>query len=129
MDDFDFLVYIYHVYRSERKAFGNKERQRIQNLKDGVMQEDPCESSSAEPGTLVTADAMTPLRLPHETSQAQRLLDPSMGLGRGMNSHRSEGTIPGQSPPAELSCLGLGRGTSVKAEPPIPIVTGRGKHL
>lgn len=120
---------IYRVYRSERKAFSHKERQRIQNLKEGVIQDGPSASSSAQPETLITAEDVTPLRLPRETSQAQRLLDPSMGLGRGMNSHRTEETIPGHSSTAKHSGIGLGRGASVKVEPPIPIVIGRGKHL
>jgi hypothetical protein len=120
---------LYHVYRSERKTFYHKERQRIQNLKEGVTQDGPSTSYSAQPGTSVTADVVTPLRLPRETSQAQRLLDPSMGLGRGMNPHKMEETIPGHSSLAEHSLLGLGRGASAKVEPPFNIVAGRGKHL
>jgi hypothetical protein len=116
------------VYRSERKAFCQKERQRIQNLNEGVTQDSHSASSGTQPGISVTADA-TPLRLPHESSQALRLLDPSMGLGRGRNSHMKENATPGQSSLEGNFGLGLGRGTFFKVELPNPVVTGRGKPL
>jgi hypothetical protein len=78
---------------------------------------------------LVTADGIAPLRLPRETSQALRLLDPSMGLGRGITPRGMEEATPGHSSLAEHSGLGLGRGASVDVELPIPIGIGRGKPL
>jgi hypothetical protein len=120
---------LYYVYRSERKAFNLRERQRFQNLKEGVTQDGPSASSSTQSGSSVTAAAVPPLRLPRETSQALRLLDPSMGLGRGITSHRTGEATPGQSSLVEHSGLGLGRGASIKVELPIPSGIGRGKPL
>jgi hypothetical protein len=120
---------LYFVYRSEKRAFSMRERQRMQNLKEGVTEDGPSAASSSQPGSSVTADGIAPLRLPRETSQALRLLDPSLGLGRGITSHGAEEATPGHSSRAEHSGLGLGRGASVNVELPIPIGIGRGKPL
>ncbi|XP_023713406.1 uncharacterized protein LOC111867628 isoform X1 [Cryptotermes secundus] len=115
--------------KSEKRAFSMRERQRIQNLKEGITEDHPSAASSSQSGSSVTVDGIAPLRLPRETSQALRLLDPSMGLGRGIIPHRTEEATPGHSSLAEHSGLGLGRGASVNVELPMPIGIGRGKPL
>jgi hypothetical protein len=117
------------AYRAERKAFRLRERQRMQRVIEGDACGGPSSSSDTQPGPSVAQDGMKPLRLPREPSEALRLLDPNMGLGRGINSHRTEEVVPGGMSPAEPCNLGLGQGTSVNTELPIPIGIGRGKPL
>lgn len=89
----------------------------------------PSSSSDNQPGLSLAEDDMQPLRLPREPSEALRLLDPNMGLGRGINSHRTQEVVPGGMSPTEPYNPGFGRGTSFNTELPDPIGFGRGKPL
>lgn len=115
--------------KAQRREFRRKERLRMQRLIDGNSHGGPSSSSDSQPGLSVAQDDMQPLRLPREPSEALRLLDPNMGLGRGINSHRREEVGPGGMSPTEHCNLGFGQGTSVNTELPIPIGIGRGKPL
>jgi hypothetical protein len=99
----------------------------MQRLIDSDAHHSPPSTSDTQPGLAVAQDDVQPLRLPREPSEALRLLDPNMGLGRGINSHRTEEVVPGGMSSAEHCNLGFGRGTSVNTELPIPIGIGRGK--
>jgi hypothetical protein len=115
------------IYRAERKAFRLRERQRIQRLIDGDTHDGSSASTDIEPRPTVTEDVMKPLRLPRETSEALRLLNPNMGLGRGINFQEVEETTPGGVFFAEDSNVGFGQGASVSDELPVPIGIGRGR--
>ncbi|GFG28640.1 hypothetical protein Cfor_05673 [Coptotermes formosanus] len=113
--------------KAQRKVFRLRERLRMQRLIDSDAHHSPPSTSDTQPGLAVAQDDVQPLRLPREPSEALRLLDPNMGLGRGINSHRTEEVVPGGMSSAEHCNLGFGRGTSVNTELPIPIGIGRGK--
>jgi hypothetical protein len=101
----------------------------MQRLIEGDPHGGPSSSSDNQPGVSVAQDDMQPLRLPHEPSEALRLLDPNMGLGRGINYHRIQEVVPGGMSPTEPYNLGFGQGTSVNTELPSPIGIGRGNPL
>jgi hypothetical protein len=96
---------------------------------DGDTHDNPSTSADSQSGPSVTEDVMKPLRLPRETSEALRLLNPNMGLGRGINSNVMEEMTPGGESFAEDCRLGFGRGASTDDELPIPIGIGRGRPL
>ena len=101
----------------------------MQRLIEGGTNGGPSSSSDTQPGLSVAQNDMQPLRLPREPSEALRLLDPNMGLGRGRNSHRIHEVVPGGMSSMEPCNLGFGQGTSDNTELPIPIGIGRGKPL
>lgn len=100
----------------------------MQRLIEGDTHGGPS-NSDTHPGLSVAQDDMQPLRLPREPSEALRLLDPNMGLGRGIDSHRREEVVPGSMSPTQNCNLGFGKGMSVTTELPFPIGIGRGKPL
>ena len=59
----------------------------MQRLNEGDVHGGPSSSSDTRPGLSVAQNDAQPLHLPRETLEALRLLDPKMGLGRGINSH------------------------------------------
>jgi hypothetical protein len=101
----------------------------MQRLKEGDAYGGPSSSSDTQPGPSVAQNNMQPLRLPQEPSEALRLLDSDMGLGRGINSNRMQEVAPGGMSSTESCNQGFGPGTSVNTELPIPIGIGRGKPL
>jgi len=101
----------------------------MQRVKEGDAHGGPSSSSDTQPGLSAAQNDTQPLRLPREPSEALRLLDPNMGLGRGINSHRIQEVAPGGVSLTESCNLGFGQGTSANTELPIPIGIGRGKPL
>jgi len=101
----------------------------MQRLIEGDAHGGPSSSSDTQPGLSVARNDMQPLRLPREPSEALRLLDPNMGLGRGLNSQRIQEVVPGGMSSTQPCNLGFGQGTSINTELPIPIGIGRGKPL
>jgi hypothetical protein len=99
----------------------------MQSLIEGTAHGDPSSSSDTQPGLSVAQNDMHPLRMPQERSEALRLLDPNMGMGRGINSDRIQEVVPGGMPPTGPCNIGFGQGTSVNTELTIPISIGRGK--
>jgi hypothetical protein len=97
----------------------------MQRLMEGDPQGGPSSSSDNQPGLSVAQDGEQPLRLPHECPEALRLLDPNMGLGRGLNSRRIQEVVPGGMSPTEP----YKQGTSVNTELSSLIGIGRGNPL
>jgi hypothetical protein len=99
----------------------------MQRLIEGDAHGCPSSSSDTQPGLSVARNDTQPLRLPREPSEALRLLDPNMGLGRGLNSQRIQEVVPGGMSSTKPCNLGFGQGTSDNTE--LPIGIGRGKPL
>jgi len=99
----------------------------MQRLLEGDAHAGPSSSSDTQPGLSIAENDIQPLRMPRQPSEALRLLDPNMGLGRGTNSHRIQEVAPGGVSSTEPCNLGFGQGTSVNTQ--LPIGIGRGKPL
>ncbi|KAJ9595623.1 hypothetical protein L9F63_013175 [Diploptera punctata] len=95
--------------KSQRKEFRLKERLRMQRLKDG---EQPS-SSSNDSSDFQEETNNAPVRLPREQPEALRLLNPNIGLGRGVRAVQNDNPANGEASFDLPFAIGMGRGKPI----------------